>query len=123
MKRPVRIIYIGEAKEAYLNLKKVAAEERLKGIEDSENQRLLKSLKTKEELMKIKPEYGDHIPRKYLNKKIIEKYGTDSLWRIEIYDYWRAIYTLRGNKIEIFALILDIISHDDYNKVFNYRKR
>jgi len=32
------------------------------------------------------------------------------------------IYTIRGNEIEIIALILDITNHKEYNKKFGYRK-
>ena len=48
-----RLIYVGDAKDAYLKLNQVVNEEKEKGITDSENQRLLKSLKKKEELLKI----------------------------------------------------------------------
>lgn len=124
MSKLIRLIYVGEAKEAYLKLNQVAKEEHDKGITDSENQRLLKSLKKKEELLKINPEYGNHIPRDHIKKETIEKYGTDSLWRIDIYNYWRAIYALKGTDVEVLTLILDIVSHDDYNKLFhNYKKK
>ena len=124
MSKLIKLSYIGDAKDAYLKLNKIIKEEQDKGITDSENQRLLKSLKNKEELLKLNPDYGDHIPRKYIKKETIEKYGTDSLWRIEIYNYWRAIYTLRGTEVEVLALILDVLNHDNYNKLFhNYKKR
>ncbi len=124
MKRPIRVIYVGDAKEAYLKLNKIVGAEKAKGIQDSENQRLLNSLKKKEEILKVNPEYGDHIPRKYIKRKTIKKYGTDSLWRVEVYNYWRAIYTLTGNEIEILTLILDVVDHNTYNKLFvHYKKK
>lgn len=123
MKRQVAVIYVGEAKEAHLRLQKIAEEEKSKGISNSDNQRILNSLKQKEEILKSDPQYGDHTPRKYLNKKIIEKYGTDSIWCLEITGFWRALYTLTGDVVEIQALILDIMNHDDYSKLFGYRKR
>ena len=124
MNRQVNLIYVGEAKEAYLKLNKIVGEERTSGIRDSENQRLLKSLKKKEELLKLNPQYGDHIPRKYIKKETIKKYGTDSLWRVELSGYWRAIYTLAKGEIEILALILDVVDHNKYNKLFvHYRKK
>ncbi|MBS3060181.1 MAG: hypothetical protein J4432_01585 [DPANN group archaeon] len=124
MTKEKRLKYVGDALDAYLKLNKVVTGEKENGIENSDNQRLLKSLRNKEQLLKANPESGDHIPRKYITKKTIERYGTHLLWRIDLQGYWRAIYTIVGNEIEILTLILDIVDHKKYNKLFvNYKKK
>ena len=63
------------------------------------------------------------IPRKYISKKTITKYGTNKIFRVELVGYWRLLYTLIGDEVKIIAFILEFIDHDKYNKVFGYRKR
>jgi len=46
-----------------------------------------------------------------------------NLFRVELTNYWRMIYTLDGNNIEVIAFILYIFDHPTYNKLFGYRKR
>jgi len=38
-------------------------------------------------------------------------------------NFWRMIYTVKGNDIEIISFILDIVDHNTYNKIFGYRKK
>ena len=71
--------------------------------------------------LKINPHYGDLIPRKYLNSKLVEKYGTDKIFRIELVGYWRLLYTLIGEETKIIAFILEYMDHETYNKLFGYR--
>ena len=54
----------------------------------------------------------------------ILKYDTVNLFRIELPNFWRMLYTLidGGTKIEIVSFVLDIIDHPTYNKKFGYRK-
>ncbi|MFH0986671.1 MAG: hypothetical protein V1911_01340 [Candidatus Micrarchaeota archaeon] len=121
--KPVSVEYVGEAETAYLKLNEIVAQEKARGVPNSENQKLLKSLKMKEILLKANPQAGDHIPQKNIPQKTAELYNTSHLWRLEIYNYWRAIYTITGNEVEILALVLDIVDHDRYNKLFRYKKK
>lgn len=73
--------------------------------------------------LKADPFCGDLIPRKYLSKKVIDRYGTDKLFRIELVGYWRMLYTVVGDETRIFALILDYMDHPSYDKLFGYRPR
>lgn len=67
--------------------------------------------------------YGDLVPRKQLPKSLITKYGTNKILRVELTGYWRLLYTLVGNEIEIIALVLDFMNHKEYDKLFEYRKK
>jgi len=56
------------------------------------------------------------IPKEY---KI--KYGVTNLFRIELPQFWRMLYTLTNGDIEIIAFVLDVIDHKTYDKKFGYK--
>lgn len=121
--KPVRVIITGEAKEEFEELNKKVVAEITKGIAKSDYQILLNSIKQKIEFLKENPEYGIHIPKNKIPKEYILQYEINNLWKVNLSGAWRMIYTMRGSEIEIIALILDLISHKEYNKKFGYRKR
>jgi len=118
-----KVIITGEAKEEFDNLNKTIGQEIKKGITSSTYQTLLNSIKQKIDLLRINPEYGIHIPKNRIPKTYTREYDTDNLWKINLSNAWRMIYTIRGNNVEIIALIIDLMNHKDYNKKFGYKKK
>ena len=84
---------------------------------------LLTSINTAIKNLKANPYYGDIIPRKYISKGVVNKYGTDKILRVELVGYWRLLYTLVGEEVKIIAFILEFMDHDKYNKIFGYSKK
>ncbi len=84
---------------------------------------LLSSINNALRNIKANHNFGDLIPRKYLSKKTIAKYGTDRIFRVELVGYWRLLYTLIGDEVKIIAFILEFMDHEKYNKVFGYKKK
>ncbi|HLD56861.1 MAG TPA: hypothetical protein VJA47_01050 [archaeon] len=121
MSRSVRVVLIGQAKEDFEALNKVVGEQSLEGKANSEEMQLLKSIKNKIEILKLNPDYGDNIPKRLIPKEYVEKYNVTTLFRLEIAHYWRMLYTIRGDQIEIVCFILDMIDHKTYNKKFGYK--
>ena len=80
---------------------------------------LLKSIKQKIELIKKDLFYGNNIPKRIIPKN----YKVSNLWRVELTNFWRMLYTIKGDKIEIICFILDIINHKSYNKRFGYKRK
>lgn len=119
MKRKVRVILLDEADEAYKKLNEVIGKQIREGKENTNEMQLLRSIKQKSEFVKLNPFYGDNVP-KHL---IPEYYNVQNLWRVELTGYWRMLYTIKGDQIEIICFVLDILNHEDYNKKFGYRKR
>ena len=117
--KPVKVSFMGDGAHGWEKLNKAVAEERAKGINNSENQQLLKSIKQKIELIKINPQYGSSVPKKLIPKK----FYVDNLWVVDLTGYWRMLYTLKGTQIEILCFILEICDHNEYNKLFGYRKK
>ena len=57
------------------------------------------------------------------NPKEFIKHGIKNLYRIELSNYWRMLYTLTDgeSQIEIVAFVLDVLDHKDYDKKFGYK--
>lgn len=117
--KPVNVSFIGEAANEWERLNKAVAEEREKGVQNSENQQILKSIKQKIEMIKINPQYGDSVSKKLIPKML----PVDNLWVIDLTGYWRMLYTLKGSQVEILCFILEIFDHKKYDKMFGYRKK
>jgi hypothetical protein len=115
--KQLRVILSPEAKEVYNYLN--SNSEKLK-IEKS----ILKAINNKVELIKVNKHYGNPISKKLIPEDYINKYNIRNLFRIELPNYWRMLYTLTNDEseIHIIAFVLDIIDHKTYNKKFGYKE-
>jgi len=114
-KKEVRVTLSREAREVYEYLNR---ESQVSKIERG----LLKSVRQKIEFIRQNPQYGNSISKKLIPKEYKTKYGDINLFRVELPNFWRMLYTLTDgeSKIEVIAFVLDIIDHNDYNKKFGY---
>ncbi|MBI4154532.1 hypothetical protein HY498_00395 [Candidatus Woesearchaeota archaeon] len=119
--KEVKVILSEETKGVYNELKQIVEKELKKKISSSFHQTLLRSIERVKDLLKENPFAGDQIKKRQIPLKYIIKYGANNLWRIELADRWRLIYTITGNQIEIINFIVDIFNHKDYDKVFGYK--
>jgi len=110
-----------DADRVYEELNKIVGEEMQKGTESSFHQTLLRSINRVKELLKINPFAGDQVPKARIPGKYSKKYESANVWRIELADRWRLVYTITGNEIEIITFVMDIFDHRDYDKVFGYK--
>lgn len=70
------------------------------------------------------PYAGVKVPGAIWPKTYIRKYGINNLRKYDMPNGWRLIYTIRGNSIEIVAVILEwFSSHKEYEKRFGYKKK
>ena len=109
--KKVRIFLKDQAKESYIKLKK---------RNDKESQSILNSIERIKEILKQNPQHGNPINKKLIPKQFI-KLNIKNLYRVELSNYWRMLYTIEGNNIEIYLFILTIADHKDYNKLFGYK--
>lgn len=114
--KEIRVILSENAHKQYIKLNRFAKQE----SENSVHHSLLKSVERVIEMLKKDPFKGEQIRKKMMPKSYIRKYGIDNLWRIELSNYWRMLYTIKGGSIEIINFILDIVDHKKYNKIFGY---
>jgi hypothetical protein len=116
--KQVKVILSPEAREVFEYLNSEA--------ETSKQERMIfNAIKQKSELIKANPHFGDPIKKKLIPKEYIKKYGVTNLFRVELPNFWRMLYTLTEGetKIEIVAFVLDIMDHKDYNKKLGYKGR
>jgi Txe/YoeB family toxin of Txe-Axe toxin-antitoxin module len=62
------------------------------------------------------------IPKKQWPKEYILKYNINNLWKYDLPNGWRIIYTIKGNNIEIISVVLEWITHKDYERKFGYKR-
>ena len=121
--KTIRIILSEDAKEQFEELNRTAGEENKRGIENSEKQQLLRKIQWAVELLKENPQFGIHIKKKLIPEKYLQNYDVNNLWKIDLTNFWRMIYTIRTDEIEIINFILDIVDHKVYNKIFGYKDK
>ena len=63
---------------------------------------------------------GRNVKKKLIPKTLIQKYGLNNLWVYNLSSGWRLIYSAGNNEIEVLAIVLDWMSHKDYEKLFNF---
>ena len=119
MNKPVRIIMINEAEIEFKNLNEIVGQQIKEGKESTEEIQLLKSIRQKSEFIKANPFYGNNIAKDLIPKE----YNVQNLWRVELTNFWRMLYTIKGDQVEIICFLLDIMDHNKYNKKFGYKKR
>ena len=120
MKKTVRVILLDEADVEYKRLNQVVGEQAKEGKENTDEMQLLRSINQKKDLIKANPFYGDNIEKKKIPKI---HYNVQNLWRVELTGYWRMLYTIKGDKVQIICFVLDIIDHKKYDKLFGYKKK
>lgn len=119
--KEVKVKLSEEADRVYRELNEIVGEEKLKKIGSSFHQTLLRSINRARDLLKQNPFAGEQVQKRLIPGKYILKYDVDNLWRIELADRWRLIYTIAGDSLEIVNFVLDIFTHRDYDKVFGYK--
>ena len=72
--------------------------------------------------LKKNPMCGVKLPRKLWPRGYIKKYDVKNLWKYDLPDAWRLIYSILENKIMILNLILEWFTHKEYEIKFGYKK-
>ncbi len=117
--KTIKVILKDQAREEYEALSKIVGEQKQKGKTNSEELRLLRSIDRKVAILKYNPAYGQNIPKTLIPKVL----DVDNLFRVELTHYWRMLYTIRTNEVEIVSFVLYILDHPTYDKLLGYRGR
>ncbi|MEK6857039.1 MAG: type II toxin-antitoxin system RelE/ParE family toxin [Nanoarchaeota archaeon] len=108
--KEVKVLLKGQAKERYIELESKS---------DKESKIILNSIKRVKELLLQNPQHGDPI-RKELIPNELKQMNIQNLYRIELSNFWRLLYTLEGNENTLFVFVLKIMSHKEYDELFGY---
>jgi len=67
---------------------------------------------------------GDLIEKKKIPKYYVRCYGVNNLYHYRHPEGYRSCYTISNREgVGVCPLILDILSHSEYERIFGYRKR
>lgn len=70
--------------------------------------------------LKNDPLCGTKIPKKLWPKSYIQQYEITNLWKYDLPNSWRLIYTIEADEIRIVNIILEWFNHKNYEKRFKY---
>ena len=121
--KTIKVILSAEAAEEYNLIKNIVENELKKEINSSISQSIFRSMERVCNWLKENPFVGNQLKRGQIPKYYIQNYDVMNLWRIELSNYWRLIYTIQSNEVEIINFVLDIIDHKRYDKIFGYDKK
>ena len=63
---------------------------------------------------------GIQIPKKLIPKEYLKKYNVKNLWKYNLPDAWRLIYSVEGKNLLVFSIILEWMDHKTYERRFGY---
>jgi len=67
------------------------------------------------------PTVGDNIRKSLIPKRVQKKHGIENLWRLELPNAWRVLYTIASRPgIRPEVHIIRILSHKGYERLFGY---
>ena len=63
---------------------------------------------------------GIQIPKNLIPKSYIKKYGIRNLWKYNMPNAWRLLYSIEGKDVKIISIILEWLDHKNYERRFKY---
>ena len=66
------------------------------------------------------PYCGIFISKRRIPKYYIQKYGIENLWKYDLPKGWRLLYSISGEEVWIIALILEWLTHPQYERRFGF---
>ncbi|MBI5392652.1 hypothetical protein HZA96_02175 [Candidatus Woesearchaeota archaeon] len=70
--------------------------------------------------LKVNPTCGIKIAKNLWPKEYIQKYEVSNLWKYNLPNAWRLIYTIESDEVRIVNVILEWFNHKEYEKRFKY---
>ena len=88
------------------------------------DEKIRKWIDNMEAVLKENMYAGTLIKKKHIPSKYIQRYGVNNLSRYRHAEGYRSCYTiLHVEGIGRCPIILDIMPHDEYDRIFGYRKK
>ena len=95
-----------------------------KKLEESrrtEDQQLYSAIKQAFAILKEAPDAGKHIANDRIPKEYIRRYGSGvGFWKYDILGSWRLIYITGRDEGVFLVILIEWMSHDDYERRFRY---
>jgi len=105
-----------------INLADASVQKRLTSLESStsESKKLFLELNHIFDRLQKDPYCGIHIPKKLIPPAYFKRYRLKNLWKYDLSDGWRLIYFIVNDKEDMIIVIIDWMSHKEYERLFNY---
>lgn len=85
-----------------------------------EDQQLFKFINRALDDLKHNPTCGIKIPKNLWPKEYIQNFRVTNLWKYDLPNAWRLVYTIESDEVKIVSIILEWFDHKDYEARFNY---
>jgi len=86
----------------------------------TEEQELYSHLTRAFEDLKRNAYSGIQIPKRLIPKEYIIKYEITNLWKYNLPNAWRLVYSVGREGVEIVSIILEWMNHKTYERRFGY---
>jgi len=63
---------------------------------------------------------GIQVQKRLIPKEYITKYGIDNLWKYNLPNAWRLLYSVGKEGIAVISIVVEWMNHKDYEKRFKY---
>lgn len=84
------------------------------------NQPLKKHIDNAMDVLKSKPNAGNSIQRNHWPEKYIVEHDITNLFRYQLPDGYRLVYTIMSEDNEITCVLLEVFNHTEYERRFGY---
>ncbi len=85
-----------------------------------EDKKLYEFIEKAQIALKQNPKCGIKLPRTCWPKDYIQRYDVNNLWKYDLPNAWRLIYTIKEDEIKILSIVLEWLDHKEYERKFNY---
>lgn len=123
IQKKISVKLVGDAEKAFKDLNRMVGEQRIHGITSSKEITLLNAINELFDVIVKNPFYGENAKKDLIPKEYRQRYDASNLFIADLPDYWRMLYTLESDEIEIIAFVLDIIDHKGYDTKFGFKKK
>lgn len=63
---------------------------------------------------------GIQIPKRLIPKSYLDKNGIKNLWKYNLPDAWRLLYSIEHGEVFIVSIVLEWMPHKEYERKFGY---
>ena len=86
----------------------------------AEEKEIFNQLNTAFDMIVTDPFCGIQVPKRLIPKMYITKYGIDNLWKFNFHKNWRLMYSVASDGAQVVTLVLEWLSHKEYERRFGY---
>jgi len=92
----------------------------------------IKGPRTEDEMLRVRLDraFGDlekdaccglQIRKGLIPKEYVRKYGINNLWKYNLPDGWRLIYSIGADDAGVLSIVLEWMDHKNYERRFGYK--